>query len=195
MSIVEDIFKVIGAASGLEQIRTDSDPTKTSQSKNSNPKTESSKGSGSAEEKGKSETSDGAAPSEPDDKAEREAEEFGSNTGALHEFMQQNRMDSLQAQLDMLKSGVRDKIADANGKEIDNVLRKKMASFTFSFMVCWCLFVGTMFVSYLIAHEGKPPPETMIALLGTSTLSIVGLVGFVVSGLFKSRKEGSEKEK
>jgi len=35
----------------------------------------------------------------------------------------------------------------------------------------------------------------MIALLGTSTLSIVGLVGFVVSGLFKSRKEGSEKEK
>lgn len=195
MSIVEDIFKVIGAASGLEQIRTDSDPTKTSRSKNSNPKTESSKGSGSAEEKGKSETSDGAAPSEPDDKAEREAEEFGSNTGALHEFMQQNRMDSLQAQLDMLKSGVRDKIADANGKEIDNVLRKKMASFTFSFMVCWCLFVGTMFVSYLIAHEGKPPPETMIALLGTSTLSIVGLVGFVVSGLFKSRKEGSEKEK
>ncbi|WP_288368933.1 hypothetical protein [uncultured Enterobacter sp.] len=109
--------------------------------------------------------------------------------------MQQNRMDSLQAQLDMLKSGVRDKIADANGKEIDNVLRKKMASFTFSFMVCWCLFVGTMFVSYLIAHEGKPPPETMIALLGTSTLSIVGLVGFVVSGLFKSRKEGSEKVK
>ncbi|HFJ4334978.1 TPA: hypothetical protein ACG1T0_001747 [Enterobacter hormaechei] len=192
---MEDIFKVIGAASGLEQIRTDSDPTKTSRSKNSNPKTESSKGSGSAEEKGKSETSDGAAPSEPDDKAEREAEEFGSNTGALHEFMQQNRMDSLQAQLDMLKSGVRDKIADANGKEIDNVLRKKMASFTFSFMVCWCLFVGTMFVSYLIAHEGKPPPETMIALLGTSTLSIVGLVGFVVSGLFKSRKEGSEKEK
>lgn len=69
--------------------------------------------------------------------------------------MQQNRMDSLQAQLDMLKSGVRDKIADANGKEIDNVLRKKMASFTFSFMVCWCLFVGTMFVSYLIAHEGS----------------------------------------
>ncbi|MEG5883729.1 hypothetical protein UXP46_00460 [Enterobacter ludwigii] len=192
---MEDIFKVIGAASGLEQIRTDSDPTKTSQSKNTNSKTESSEGSGSAKEKEKSETSGGAAPNEPDDKAEREAEEFGSNTGALHEFMQQNRMDSLQAQLDMLKSGVRDKIADANGKEIDNDLRKKMASFTFSFMVCWCLFVGTMFVSYLIAHEGKPPPETMIALLGTSTLSIVGLVGFVVSGLFKSRKEGSEKEK
>ncbi|EPO4525114.1 TPA: hypothetical protein ACJ5QC_000168 [Enterobacter hormaechei] len=48
---MEDIFKVIGAASGLEQIRTDSDPTKTSQSKNSNPKTESSKGSGSAEKR------------------------------------------------------------------------------------------------------------------------------------------------
>ncbi|EOM6128411.1 hypothetical protein ACMEP7_003337 [Escherichia coli] len=103
-------------------------------------------------------------------------------------------MDSLQAQLDMLKSQVRDKIADATGKEIDNELRTKMASFTVCFMSWWCLFVAVMFVSFLIAHEGKPPVEAIVALLGTSTISIVGLVGFVVSGLFKSRKDG-DKEK
>ncbi|EHU9812461.1 hypothetical protein KZ555_004402 [Escherichia coli] len=61
-------------------------------------------------------------------------------------------------------------------------------------MSCWCLFVAGMFVSFLIAYEGKPPVEAIVALLGTSTISIVGLVGFVVSGLFKSRKDG-DKEK
>ncbi|EBL4645691.1 hypothetical protein JGG05_24440 [Salmonella enterica subsp. enterica serovar Corvallis] len=61
-------------------------------------------------------------------------------------------------------------------------------------MSCWCLFVVAMFTSFLIAHEGKPPVEAIVALLGTSTISIVGLVGFVVSGLFKSRKD-SDKEK
>lgn len=194
MAFVEDIFRVIGAASGIELSRTESESTEDTPTDKSS---SSDAGPPSGQRAENATTSPGPEAqeqsSEPDCKAKLEEEEFASNTGALHEFMQQNRMDSLQAQLDMLKSNVRDKIADANGKEIDNDLRKKMASFTFSFMVCWCLFVGTMFTSYLIANEGNPPPETIIALLGTSTLSIVGLVGFVVSGLFKSRKDSGEK--
>ena len=194
MAFVDDIFKVIGAASGFELSRTESEPTEDNPADNKSTSNSSTGSETRAEAATSSSGSTAQEPlPEPDCKARLEEEEFASNTGALHEFMQQNRMDSLQAQLDMLKSNVRDKVADANGKEIDNDLRKKMASFTFSFMVCWCLFVGTMFTSYLIANEGNPPPETIIALLGTSTLSIVGLVGFVVSGLFKSRKDGGDK--
>ncbi|HBW7970650.1 TPA: hypothetical protein OMI80_005020 [Klebsiella pneumoniae] len=182
MALIEDIFKIIGAASGVEDGRsissTATDPLVAGKSPSSKP--------ASSGEENQEDV--------PDSKAEQEEQAFAANTGALHEFMQQNRMDSLQAQLDMLQSQVRDKVADANGKEIDNDLRKRMASFTFQFMVWWCIFVATMFTSYLIANNGSPPPETMIALLGTSTISIVGLVGFVVSGLFKSRKD-SDKEK
>lgn len=192
MALIDDIFKIIGAASGVEDGRTASsitaDPASTSEEKTSTqphnvnpPQDFSYPDQQNAEES-------------PESKAEQEEQAFASNTGALHEFMQQNRMDSLQAQLDMLQSQVRDKVADANGKEIDNDLRKRMASFTFQFMVWWCLFVATMFTSYLIANDGAPPAETIVALLGTSTISIVGLVGFVVSGLFKSRKE-NDKEK
>ena len=169
MSHNSDIYKLIGAAAGVENGRSEASLNSTDSQEQAFE---------SAFEPSNHERDDDSS---SENKAILE-EEFGSNTGALHEFMQQNRMDSLQAQLDMLKSQVRDKIADATGKEIDNELRTKMASFTVWFMSCWCLFVVAMFISFLIA------------LLGTSTISIVGLVGFVVSGLFKSRKD-SDKEK
>lgn len=186
MALIEDIFKIIGAASNIEESR-----SITSSSDESSPPASAHNNS---HESPTSPFSQEQEEESVDNKAEQEEQAFTGNTGALHEFMQQNRMDSLQTQLSMLQSQVRDKVADANGKEIDNDLRKRMASFTFQFMVWWCIFVATMFTSYLIANEGSPPPETIIALLGTSTISIVGLVGFVVSGLFKSRKE-NEKEK
>ena len=182
MSHNSDIYKLIGAAEGVENGRSEASLNSTDSQEQAFE---------SAFEPSNHERDDDSS---SENKAILEEEEFGSNTGALHEFMQQNRMDSLQAQLDMLKSQVRDKIADATGKEIDNELRTKMASFTVWFMSCWCLFVVAMFTSFLIAHEGKPPVEAIVALLGTSTISIVGLVGFVVSGLFKSRKD-SDKEK
>ncbi|WP_211448826.1 hypothetical protein [Enterobacter mori] len=176
------IFDLIGAAAGVEDRRTESSNQ-------------------SASTQDKNNHSDAPAVVEPnaeveprDYKAQQEKEQFGSNTSELHEFMQKNRMDSMQAQLDIVITEIRAKTAETTGKEIDNDLRKKMASFTVHFMSWWCLFVASMFASYLIAHDGKPPVEAIVALLGTSTISIVGLVGFVVSGLFKSRKE-NEKEK
>ncbi|HCJ6299800.1 TPA: hypothetical protein NU584_002481 [Enterobacter hormaechei subsp. xiangfangensis] len=60
-------------------------------------------------------------------------------------------------------------------------------------MVVWCLFIGSLIASYLIAYEGKPPTEFMLGLLGTCTISIIGLVGFVVSGLFKSPTKKEDK--
>lgn len=188
-----DIFERIAAAAEVEVRR--SETHHSSQNVGSSPSSD--KKQNEEDDKSSHASADPDSSSEQDDsvnKAKQEEEEFSSNTSALHEFMQKNRMDSMQAQLDMVITGIRDKAAETTGKEIDNDLRKKMASFTVQFMSWWCLFVATMFTSFLIAHEGKPPVEAIIALLGTSTISIVGLVGFVVSGLFKSRKDG-EKDK
>lgn len=185
------IFDLIGAAAGLEVRRTESNnqsPNPSSTRENDSNQVKSPQSSGHTVP----DSSEDIVV--PDCKAQQEEEQFSSNTSELHEFMQKNRMDSMQAQLDIVITQIRDKKAETTGKEIDNDLRKKMASFTVHFMSWWCLFVAAMFTSFLIAHDGKPPVEAIVALLGTSTISIVGLVGFVVSGLFKSRKE-NDKEK
>ena len=185
------IFDLIGAAAGNEVRRTESN----NQSSNSaQSRTSTDNQSTTHDASDHAEPNSATDNAEPDCKAQQEEEQFSSNTSELHEFMQKNRMDSMQAQLDIVITQIRDKKAETTGKEIDNDLRKKMASFTVHFMSWWCLFVAAMFASFLIAHDGKPPVEAIVALLGTSTISIVGLVGFVVSGLFKSRKE-NDKEK
>lgn len=80
------------------------------------------------------------------------------------------------------------KHAEADGKHTDNSLRKEMADKTFCFMERWCAFVALVMFIYVAKHDGDPPKEVILALLGTCTISIIGLVGFVVSGLFKSTK-------
>ncbi len=64
-----------------------------------------------------------------------------------------------------------------------------MATSTFHFMQYWCAFVALMVFIYVAKSDGKPEKEVIIALMGTSTISIIGLVGFVVSGLFKNSKK------
>lgn len=107
------IFDLIGAAAGVEDRRTESSNQ-------------------SASTQDKNNHSDAPAVVEPnaeveprDYKAQQEKEQFGSNTSELHEFMQKNRMDSMQAQLDIVITEIRAKTAETTGKEIDNDLRKK----------------------------------------------------------------------
>ncbi|WP_288491547.1 hypothetical protein [uncultured Pantoea sp.] len=100
---------------------------------------------------------------------------------------------TLSENVEHLEAEARIKNAEADGKLADNALRKQMADRTYGFMVVWCLFIGSLIASYVIAHEGKPPTEFMLGLLGTCTISIIGLVGFVVSGLFKSPAKKDDK--
>nr|ELR5042119.1 hypothetical protein [Providencia stuartii]ELR5083251.1 hypothetical protein [Providencia stuartii]ELR5114952.1 hypothetical protein [Providencia stuartii] len=118
--------------------------------------------------------------------AEEELEAFSSNNDSTHEEMQRLRMNAMQAEIDKLQAEVETMHTTSKGNEIDNSLRKYMAWMTFGFMVFWCLFVACVLGVYMFTKKGQLEPEVVIALLGTSTISIVGLVGFVVSGLFKS---------
>lgn len=103
----------------------------------------------------------------------------------------------LREQVEGLRAQNRNHNAIARGRKIDNRLRLQMANLTFKFMQYWCSFVALIVFIYVAKKDGDPDPTVVIALLGTSTISIVGLVGFVVSGLFKSNheKDSSDKDK
>ncbi|MCU7366813.1 hypothetical protein N5E15_09380 [Pantoea stewartii] len=103
----------------------------------------------------------------------------------------------LREQVEGLKAQNRNHNAIARGRKIDNRLRLQMAGLTFKFMQFWCSFVALIVFIYVAKKDGAADPSVIIALLGTSTISIVGLVGFVVSGLFKSspEKDKSDKDK
>ncbi|WP_439461858.1 hypothetical protein [Serratia quinivorans] len=102
---------------------------------------------------------------------------------------QQIQNNKLTEEVESLKAENRNNNAIARGRSIDNRLRLQMATSTFHFMQYWCAFVALMVFIYVAKSDGKPEKEVIIALMGTSTISIVGLVGFVVSGLFKSPKK------
>lgn len=116
-------------------------------------------------------------------------------TNELNQCLQgiQESVAALSKNVEHLEAEARIKNAEADGKLADNALRKQMADRTYGFMVVWCLFIGSLIASYVIAYEGKPPTEFMLGLLGTCTISIIGLVGFVVSGLFKSPAKKDDK--
>ncbi|EPM9361276.1 hypothetical protein ACTT3R_004299 [Enterobacter ludwigii] len=101
----------------------------------------------------------------------------------------QEEIVRIRCENDEVRAKTRNNHALARGRRIDNRLRLQMASATFKFMQYWCGFVALIVFLYVAKHDGKPEKEVIIALLGTSTISIVGLVGFVVSGLFKSNRD------
>ncbi|MEB5886818.1 hypothetical protein [Enterobacter roggenkampii] len=101
----------------------------------------------------------------------------------------QEEIYRIRCENDEVRAKTRNNHAVARGRRIDNRLRLQMAAATFKFMQYWCGFVALIVFLYVAKHDGKPEKEIIIALLGTSTISIVGLVGFVVSGLFKSNKD------
>lgn len=147
---------------------------------------------------------------EKEDKAKKEEQAFDTPTEDEHEELQdlaywsleyRRSVDTLTLQKtreeitritcenDELRAKTRHNHVVVRGRKIDNRLRLQMADATFKFMQLWCCFVALIVFIYVAKNDGNPAKEVIIALLGTSTISIVGLVGFVVSGLFKSNKD------
>ncbi|HIF9228983.1 TPA: hypothetical protein ACX6S2_002744 [Photobacterium damselae] len=86
--------------------------------------------------------------------------------------------------------------AKTKSLETDNDIKKWIAEKTFNFMAWWCGFVALMVFMYFGSKKGNVEKEVIIALMGTTTISVVGLVGFIVKGLFGSKDEKeSEKSK
>lgn len=68
-------------------------------------------------------------------------------------------------------------------------IMKWIARKAFNFMAWWCSFVALIVWLYVASKQGDIEKEVVIALLGTTTISVVGLVGFIVKGLFGVKDE------
>lgn len=78
--------------------------------------------------------------------------------------------------------------------EADTEIKKWIAEQTFGFMICWCCFVGLMTIIYFAVKVQNIEKEVIITLLGSTTISVVGLVGFIVKGLFGTKEDKQSKD-
>ncbi|ELV8618477.1 hypothetical protein QNE76_004117 [Vibrio vulnificus] len=94
-----------------------------------------------------------------------------------------------QLALDELQANNRSVNADAADKEVLTELKKSLAGQTMFFMWFWfgalCLLVIT-YVTYVLGTGKEIPKEIIIAAFTSSTV-IVGLVGFILKGLFGTK--------
>ncbi|WP_421148913.1 hypothetical protein [Aeromonas dhakensis] len=90
------------------------------------------------------------------------------------------------------RAGVLSTHADTQDKKSQTRLREQLTSRVFTFMERWCAYVALIFWLYFSTKKGDVPSEVMIALLTTTTVSVIGLVGFIVKGLFKTNDSSSD---
>ena len=80
--------------------------------------------------------------------------------------------------------------AEVSRIDTETKLKKKLAYKTFSFMERFVNFIGILlivYVAHFIANTKEIPKEVMIALITTTLAAVVGLVGFILKGLFGSK--------
>jgi len=76
--------------------------------------------------------------------------------------------------------------AHAEGQHTNNRLKEDLARHVFLFMCWWCVVV-VFGLLYYMNHQVKlnlPIPETVALAMLTSMTIVVGLVGFILKGLF-----------
>lgn len=104
-------------------------------------------------------------------------------------------VDQSEADLLIARAEAALRQAETRDKESQTKLRELLADRVFVFMERWCAFVALNFWIYVATKKGDIPAEVMIALLTTTTVSVIGLVGFIVQGLFKSTASSQENGK
>ncbi|KAB7669205.1 hypothetical protein [Plesiomonas shigelloides] len=105
---------------------------------------------------------------------------------AIHQLEQQQNIEKIKQEVEHLRQ-------KAKSLETDTEIKKWIAQQTFGFMICWCCFVGLMIIIYFAVKAQNIEKEVIITLLGSTTISVVGLVGFIVKGLFGTKEEKQPK--
>lgn len=122
------------------------------------------------------------APTEPD------RQDFDADQSAYYVFLTGElaaENASLQAELDKLR-----------GKKTYDDVRASMmqpyADKVFWFLVWYCLFVAALILMKGFKLFGFDISDTVTGIIaGSTAVSAIGLVGFVVSGLFGAKKDNS----
>ncbi|ENG7994418.1 TPA: hypothetical protein ACGGE8_003451 [Vibrio cholerae] len=112
-----------------------------------------------------------------------ERNEDNTTEQELVDDVQEVEISELKAKLKHLEAIT----ADIEG---NRKLKKKLAYKTFAFMERFSIFSAIVLWIYISLHlsKGNPIPENvMIALITTTFVTVIGLVGFILKGLFGTK--------
>ena len=104
--------------------------------------------------------------------------------------LSEGEINASQEDADIKKDENRKANAEAADQEALTGIKKDYANKIFWFMVSFAIFVAIILSLYFYQHisSGTIPPESVIiALITTTFATVVGLVGFIVKGLFGSK--------
>ncbi|MGX7873688.1 hypothetical protein ACVDG5_013810 [Mesorhizobium sp. ORM6] len=88
--------------------------------------------------------------------------------------------EKLRAEIDGLQEGIADQRAD-------RTLRQGYADNAFRFLIAFSVFSGLVLVAQGIPScPFKLDSNVVIALIGSTAVAVVGLVGWIARGLFKA---------
>lgn len=79
---------------------------------------------------------------------------------------------------------------DLNEKIANRGMRKVAAICVFSFMCVWSIALWALIWWIGVTHNFEYSSNVLVTLIGGSSVSVIGLVGFVVKGLFGGGSEG-----
>lgn len=82
---------------------------------------------------------------------------------------------------------------DLNEKIANRGMRKVAAICVFTFMCVWSIALWVLIWWIGVTHNFEYSANVLVTLIGGSSVSVIGLVGFVVKGLFGSSAEGRAK--
>lgn len=79
---------------------------------------------------------------------------------------------------------------ELNNKKQDRELRKKYADMIFRYLLSYSIFCAVVLLSQaIVPNKFSLPDNVLVALVGGTAVAVVGLVGWVVRGLFKPPPE------
>lgn len=113
---------------------------------------------------------------EPTDFTEAQSAEFSKLIGELSADN-----ESLKAEIERLKG-------ESDFERIRAALLGPYANRAYMFLVIYCAFVGAVLLLQGFSVWGFKLSDTVLAVIsGSTAASAIGLVGFVVNGLFKNK--------
>ncbi|MDK9424793.1 hypothetical protein [Vibrio parahaemolyticus] len=92
---------------------------------------------------------------------------------------------------DEMRAKIRLTNSQAHDNEKLTEIKETLAHKTFKFMEIFAFFAAVVFWIYISLHlsKGEPIPEkVMIAFITTTLATVIGLVGFILKGLFGTSK-------
>lgn len=84
---------------------------------------------------------------------------------------------------------------DLKEKQASRYMRSIAALCVFGFMLVWSAALWKLIYTIGITHNFSYAPQVLVTLIGGTSVSVIGLTGFVIKGLFNNTNGDTQKKK